>query len=243
MLLRRRRAIGIALAAVTMAVVGHDLLAALGKPPVPGAAGHAAGGVPAVAAPPATAQAEPAPRVPSTGPGTFRTAAGSSTDSSAGSSTRVGSGALTRYTVEVEDGLSFSPRSVAAVVDATLADPRSWAGSGRYAFRRVPAKADLRVLLATPGTTDRLCAPLQTQGLASCRNQRLVVLNARLWAAGTPAYAGRLADYRRYMVNHELGHALGHRHTACPGRGRPAPVMMQQTYGLQGCRANPWPRP
>ncbi len=145
------------------------------------------------------------------------------------------------YVVEVERGLPYSAADVATQVDAVLGDERGWTGVVGTTFDRVEATADLRVRLASPDTTDRLCAPLLTRGQVSCRNGDLVVLNAVRWAVGVPHYGGRVADYRRYVVNHEVGHALGQGHVSCPSPGAPAPVMVQQTYGLQGCRPNPWP--
>jgi Protein of unknown function (DUF3152) len=45
------------------------------------------------------------------------------------------------------------------------------------------------------------------------------------------------------VVNHEVGHWLGFGHSRCSGAGRLAPVMQQQSIGLEGCTFNPWPLP
>lgn len=66
-----------------------------------------------------------------------------------------------------------------------------------------------------------------------------MVLNVDRWAHAVPRYD--LGTYRRYLVNHETGHRFGFGHDACPGKGKPAPVMQQQTLGLHGCKPNPWP--
>ena len=96
-------------------------------------------------------------------------------------------------------------------------------------------------MLASPDTTDRLCRPLQTNGATSCFNNHKAVLNVRRWLDGVPYYTGHLDLYRTYMVNHEVGHGLGHGHQYCPKKGAPAPTMQQQTLGMQGCAINPWP--
>ena len=124
---------------------------------------------------------------------------------------------------------------------ATLADPRGWATSG-YAFQRVDGEdVDVRIVLASPALTDQLCAPLLTRGEVSCRNGAPVVLNALRWGVGIDDYGGDLASYREYLVNHEVGHRLGRDHVDCTGAGQAAPVMMQQTYGLEECVPNAWP--
>jgi hypothetical protein len=147
------------------------------------------------------------------------------------------------YSVEVEADVPFNAKRVARQVDLTLGDPRSWGAALGISMRRVVSRPDLRILLATPGTTDRLCAPLDTAGRVSCRNGPLVVLNASRWAFAVPWFDADVMAYRRYVVNHEVGHALGRAHERCPGRGRPAPVMQQQSYGLQGCLPSGWPSP
>ncbi|HVL86066.1 MAG TPA: DUF3152 domain-containing protein [Pseudonocardia sp.] len=110
-------------------------------------------------------------------------------------------------------------------------------------FGRTDGPAPLRVILAGPTTAERLCRPLDTGGRLSCRVGDRVVITHHRWVEGTAEYAPDLTAYRRYVVNHEVGHALGHGHVRCPGPGRPAPVMQQQTLGLDGCAPNPWPYP
>jgi hypothetical protein len=155
-----------------------------------------------------------------------------------GRSRAFGRGDVLRFSVEIEGGLRVRRAKVAARVTTVLADPRSWG----LAVRRVSSgPTDVRVILARPATTDRLCAPLQTNGLFSCAQSDRVVLNAARWLGGAKPYGRALRRYRVYMVNHEIGHVLGHGHAGCSGTGRAAPVMMQQTKGLGGCRPNPWP--
>ncbi|WP_344002978.1 DUF3152 domain-containing protein [Nocardioides lentus] len=179
-------------------------------------------------------EAEPAPRprrVPATGSGVFRVALAAEAPADAD---------LT-YTVEVEEGVPFSPRATARTVDRVLGDPRGWRTTAGLELRRTGEASDFRVLVATPATTDLLCAPLATNGEVSCRNGDLVVLNAKRWALGVPDYRGHLRQYRTYLVNHEVGHRLGYGHVECSAPGSPAPVMQQQTYGLDGCTRNAWP--
>ncbi|WP_433554236.1 DUF3152 domain-containing protein [Micromonospora zamorensis] len=156
-----------------------------------------------------------------------------------------GDGRLLRYRVVVERDIRGLPvGDVAAAITATLNDPRGWTAGGAWRLRRVGAgeATDFTIYLATPGTRDTLCQD-EPDGYTSCRNGGRVVLNVARWVKGVPGYGASLATYRQYMVNHEVGHKLGFGHERCPGRGRPAPVMQQQTLGRHGCTANAWPYP
>lgn len=159
-----------------------------------------------------------------------------------GGTAPVGAGTLYRYRVDVEAATGLDAATVASVVDYALSHPRGWINDG-LAFQRVDAgPVDMVVRLATPSTVDALCAPLQTNGQVSCRNGSNVVLNQLRWQTGVDAYADDIEGYRIVLVNHEVGHLLGHDHAPCPGPGLPAPIMMQVYYtGLEGCRPNIWP--
>ncbi len=179
---------------------------------------------------------EEKPEIPSAGSGTYERQQQSAKPADGG-------GEVIRYDVRVEKGLPYDVDEIADTIHEILNDERSWMGTGEWRFKLVGPgeKADLHAYIVTPKTTDELCFPLLTEGDVSCRNGDRVVLNAKRWAFGAEAYGDDLTNYRRYLVNHEFGHALGFGHVDCPGRGKPAPIMMQQTKGLDGCKRNPWP--
>ncbi|MFW5469031.1 DUF3152 domain-containing protein [Knoellia sp. CPCC 206435] len=152
-----------------------------------------------------------------------------------------------RVGFQVERGAGVDAAEAATIISATLGDARGWQAVDKVRFRVVSPEAlaagdvDITIVLASPALTDRLCAPLRTRGKVSCFNLRKVVLNARRWTEGVPGYGTDLAAYRQYMVNHEIGHGLYHGHVECPRAGAIAPLMLQQSKGLDGCRPNPWP--
>jgi hypothetical protein len=152
-------------------------------------------------------------------------------------------GKLRRFRVLVErDIANVDPVAVGAFIEQTLNDPRGWTAGGKWRFRRVgPGEPfHFTIYLATPATRDALCN-MGYDRYTSCRNGKRVVINVARWARGVPHYRAPLDTYRQYVINHEVGHFLGRGHERCPGRGRPAPVMLQQTFGLHGCVANAWP--
>ena len=205
-----------------------------------------------VTPPPAT----PAPTAPAQGDAgptaTVPAEAGSYVEQGAGtlsvvegSSEVYGTGPLQRFVVEVEDGIGVDGAAFADAVTRTLGDPRSWGNGGRMSFQRVGSGAayDFKVSLVSPGSMETYCPGVGTGGYTSCRYGERAVINLARWATAVPHYDGDIATYRLYVVNHEVGHALGNGHQDCPGPGQLAPVMQQQTLGLEGCAKNAWPFP
>ncbi len=147
-----------------------------------------------------------------------------------------------RISVEIEDGLGVDGQCFAGEALKILNDERGWSEIEDVDFVTVDdGTQDLRLILASPELTDRLCHPARTVGKYSCRKQNSVIINLMRWETGTDDYVGDLSTYRSYLINHEVGHFLGRGHVGCPAPGALAPVMMQQTKGLGECLPNGWP--
>lgn len=123
-----------------------------------------------------------------------------------------------------------------------LNDARGWIQAG-FTFVR-DDDAEYLLVLAEGPEVDQLCLPLDTATKVSCQNGPVVALNADRWRVGVTHWDSDLAEYRGYLVNHEVGHLIGQRHPTprCPVQGRPAGVMEPQTGNLKGCKGNAWPR-
>ena len=146
-----------------------------------------------------------------------------------------------RFAVATRGPVASDVEAFAATVTAVLNDTRGWALDGRVGFRRVASGGDFTVWLAAASAMRSFGPPCHPR--YSCRQGRNVIINEDRWRGGSDPWSGPLSDYRTMVINHETGHWLGFGHAWCPGPGRPAPVMMQQSKGTAGCSPNPWPLP
>ena len=173
---------------------------------------------------------------PKAGPGTYVWASGYSSV--------IGKGLIKTYSVGVEHGIDIDPNVVATFIEETLADKRGWTRSPHmnWGFQRIP-HGGIKFVIASPKTVDKQCAPLDTAGHLSCAMHGYISINLNRWADAVWHWTTGIDNYRRYLINHEMGHWLGQTHKNCPKDGVLAPVMMQQTLFLKGCKPNPWPYP
>lgn len=148
------------------------------------------------------------------------------------------------YSVVGNGAIRGSLQEFAQQANATLNDPRGWSQLDAK-FVQVASGGQFTLVLSQasllPSYSASGCLPDR-----SCTVGRNVIINDDRWMTATPSWnqaGGSLRDYRHMVVNHEMGHWLGHGHASCGGAGQPAPLMQQQSMDLQGCRFNPWPLP
>ncbi|WP_278802457.1 DUF3152 domain-containing protein [Bifidobacterium pullorum] len=139
----------------------------------------------------------------------------------------------------------------ANTVFSTLNDPRGWPRAG-VIFQENEG--------ADPNTDPNACSMTLTLAAAdqmtsfstecsdeySCRVGNDVVINVDRWNNATEGWlnaGGTVSRYRTMVINHEVGHRLGHldNELTCSAVNQPAPLMQQQSMDLLGCTPNEWP--
>ena len=134
---------------------------------------------------------------------------------------------------------------------STLNDPRGWPRAG-VIFQENEG--------ADPNTDPNACSMTLTLAAAdqmtsfstecsdeySCRVGNNVIINIDRWNNATEGWlnaGGTVERYRTMVINHEVGHRLGHldNELTCPAVNQPAPLMQQQSMDLLGCVPKEWP--
>lgn len=153
---------------------------------------------------------------------------------------RSGGSRVVTYTVSTKGATRSNLAEFSAQANQTLNSSRGWAQLG-FVFKQVPAGGSFNLILAE---ASQVGAYPGCSADWSCRVGASVLINDDRWSGGTVAWnsaGGGIRDYRHMVVNHEVGHWLGHGHASCPAPGAYAPVMLQQSISLQGCKFNAWP--
>lgn len=146
---------------------------------------------------------------------------------------------MVKYFIEVEPGFPRTKKHFSTIVASILNDPRSW----KFPFEEVDQveKSEIRIKLVKASTVGKICG---FSGLSCAdRGTYNIYINGCRWLGGSKKSKMNLTDYRRYVINHEVGHLLGLDHPirTCGKVGCKAPVMLQQTLGVGKCKPNPWP--
>ena len=149
---------------------------------------------------------------------------------------------LINFALKIEPSIPIGPDCMGKLITSILNDPRGWNNITEKEFLLVSEEdADFTFIFSSPDKTDELCAPLETNGIYSCRNEEEIIINYFRWENGAIDFGNDMRTYRLYLINHETGHILGWGHTGCPKDGALAPVMMQQSKTTDGCTPYGWP--
>lgn len=138
-----------------------------------------------------------------------------------------------------------------ALAAPLLLHPLGWTKFDKYSFRVVdvkPARSTSNVITVTltpQAAMDEQFPDFKNERLSVCNMDTLeIAINEQRWLReyNDDKSELQLPAYRAYVIQHEVGHAIGHaRHAKCEAPGERTPIMLQQTKGTQGCTPYPFP--
>jgi len=149
------------------------------------------------------------------------------------------------YDVSYRGVIRSDKEEFARKVEEILQDARGWKRAS-VIFKKVESGGRMHVILAEAKEV-AAAAPWVCSDKLSCSVGDLVLINDDRWRGGSDSYnelGVSIERYREMVLNHEVGHFLGHRHIlSCETEAGQAPIMLQQSTGLEGCQPNSWPLP
>ena len=138
-----------------------------------------------------------------------------------------------KFSFTIDPNISLNYSETLLEITAYLNDPDGWG----ILFLPTSTNPDFRIRMCSDLNITKICGLPSGLSCAEMGGTHMY-LNVDRWLHGASKSGLDLPNYRQYMVSHEVGHILGHGHTKCPGRGNPAPIMMQQTLGIGSCKPN-----
>lgn len=157
------------------------------------------------------------------------------------------------YTVffDVHPTAKTSAAMFRALAAPLLMHPLGWTKFDKYNFTVVSAKPrasqkDVITVTLTPqAVMNDMFPDFKNERLSVCNMETLeIAINEQRWLREYDDDRSelQLPAYRAYVIQHEVGHAIGHgRHQSCKAPGERTPIMLQQTKGTQGCTPYPFP--
>lgn len=126
----------------------------------------------------------------------------------------------------------------------SLNDTQGWPRAGVVFTQGDESTCTITITLAQAEEVPSFSSYCSTE--YSCRVGDDVIINNTRWHHGVDHWLENgktLAQYRSMVLNHEVGHALGHmdNETPCGGEGQAAPLMQEQSMFLHECTPNQYP--
>lgn len=152
-------------------------------------------------------------------------------------------------TTSVDHDVDYSDKLFRKKVISILKHPKGWehidstvkfkiVDHQTFIHTKSPRKIPIR--LSTDKTIVGVCG--FSEKLSCCdMSTKQCWINFYRWKNGSKHSGLPLHKYKNYVINHEVGHALGRLHSDCECDGCSAPIMMQQTKGIGSCKPNDKP--